>query len=59
MKFKLYYFIFLSLPITHLFVFQIKNLNISDTLDCLNKFKSNNLLGLIVLINIFVGRLVQ
>ena len=59
MKFKFYYFIFLTLPITHLFVFQIKNLNISDTLDCLNKFRSNNLLGLIVLINILVGKLVQ
>jgi len=59
MNFKLLYFIFLILPATQLFIFQIKKLNISDTFDCLNKFKSNNLLGLIVLINIFIGKLTQ
>ena len=58
MSFKLFYFMFLIIPVTQLFIFQIKNLNISDTNDCLAKFKSNNLLGLIVLINIFVGKLI-
>ena len=38
--------------------FQIKTLNISSTSDCLNKFKSNNLLGLIVYFNILVGKLI-
>ena len=58
MNFKLFYFMFLIIPTAQLFIFQIKNLNISDTNDCLAKFKSNNLLGLIVLINIFVGKLI-
>ena len=58
MNFKLFYFIFLILPALHLLIFQIKKLNISDTKNCLSKFKSNNLLGLIVLINIFVGKLI-
>ncbi len=58
MNFKLFYFMFLIIPIAQLLIFQIKNLNISDTNDCLAKFKSNNLLGLIVLINIFVGKLI-
>ena len=58
MNFKLFYFILLIIPASKLFIFQIKNLNISDTNDCLAKFKSNNLLGLIVLINIFVGKLI-
>ena len=58
MNFKLFYFILLIIPLAQLFIFQIKNLNISDTNDCLAKFKSNNLLGLIVLINIFVGKLI-
>ena len=57
MNFKLFYFIFLIIPTTQLFIFQIKRLNISNTNDCLTKFKSNNLLGLIVLINIFIGKL--
>ena len=58
MNFKLFYFMFLIIPTTQLFIFQIKNLNISDTNDCLAKFKSNNFFGLVVLINIFVGKLI-
>ena len=58
MNFKLFYFIFLILPAAQLFIFQIKKLNILDTNDCLKKFKSNNLLGLIVLINIFIGKII-
>ena len=58
MNFKLFYFMFLIIPTVQLFIFQIKNLNISDTNDCLAKFKSNNFFGLIVLINIFVGKLI-
>ena len=58
MNFKLFYFMFLIIPTGQLFIFQIKNLNISDTNDCLAKFKSNNFFGLIVLINIFVGKLI-
>ena len=58
MNFKLFYFIFLIIPTAQLFLFQIKNLNVSNTNDCLIKFKSNNFFGLIVLINIFVGKLI-
>jgi len=57
MNFKLYYFVFLSLPATQLFIFQIKKLNISNTNDCLDKFKSNNFLGMIILLNILIGKL--
>ena len=58
MNFKFYYFIFLTLPAIQLFIFQIKKLDTSNTFDCLNKFKSNNFLGMLVLINIFVGKLI-
>ena len=58
MNFKLYYFISLILPAMQLFIFQIKKLNISNTIDCLNKFKSNNFLGIIILINILIGKLI-
>ena len=57
MNFKLFYFIFLIIPASQLFIYQIKKLNISNTNDCLNKFKSNNFLGLIVLANILIGKL--
>ncbi len=57
MNFKIFYFIFLIFPVLHLLVFQIKRLDVSNTTDCLNKFKSNNLLGMIILINILIGKL--
>ena len=58
MEFKIYYFLFMIIPILHLLVFQIKKLNTSLTMDCLVKFKSNNLVGLIIFINILVGKLI-
>ena len=58
MNFKFYYFIFLTLPAIQLLIFQIKKLDISNTFDCLSKFKSNNFLGMLVLINIFIGKLI-
>ena len=58
MEFKIYYFLFMIIPILHLLVFQVKKLNTSLTIDCLVKFKSNNLLGLIIFINILVGKLI-
>ena len=57
MNFKLYYFVFLCLPATQLLIFQIKKLDISNTNDCLSKFKSNNFLGILILLNILIGKL--
>ncbi len=56
MKFEIYYFMFLIVPFYHLFIFQIKKLNIKNTSSCLSKFKSNNSLGLFILINILIGK---
>ena len=58
MSFKIYYFLFMIVPILHLLVFQILRLNTNLSLDCLIKFKSNNILGLIIFINILVGKLI-
>jgi len=49
------YFLFLILPAMHLF-FQIKTLNIKDDNSCLKVFKSNNMLGLIIFINLLIGK---
>ena len=57
-NFEIFYFMFLILPILQLLYFQIKKLNLKNTTDCLNKFKSNNFLGLLILINILVGKLI-
>ncbi len=58
MNFKIIYFLFMLLPIYHLFIFQIKKLETSLPNDCFRKFKSNNLLGFLILINIFIGKLI-
>ena len=58
MKFKIYYFLFMIIPILQLLVFQVKKLNINQSIDCLSKFKSNNFLGLIVFVNILIGKLI-
>jgi 4-hydroxybenzoate polyprenyltransferase len=58
MNFKIYYFIFMIIPILQLLMFQVKSLNTNLSLDCLFKFKSNNFLGLIIFSNILVGKLI-
>ncbi len=58
MKFKYPYFFTLIITFYHLAIFQIKNLEVSNPSMCLSKFKSNNLLGLIIFINIVVGKII-
>ena len=58
MKFEIYYFLFMILPIIQLLIFQVKRLDINQSINCLSKFKSNNFLGLIVFINILIGKLI-
>ena len=57
MNFKYVFFIFMIIPILHMFFYQIKNLNIKNDLNCLRIFKSNNMLGFIIYINIIIGKL--
>ena len=58
MNFKLTYYLFLILPFAHLILFQLRKLKVDEPNDCLSKFKSNNFLGLIILINILIGKLI-
>ena len=58
MKFNLYYFLSITIVIFHLFIFQISKLNIKKPNICLSIFKSNNLLGLLIFLNIMIGKLV-
>ena len=57
MDFKILYFITLIIIFLHLIIYQIKNLNVVDASQCLQKFKSNNFLGLIVFLNILIGKI--
>ena len=56
MKFGIFYFLFSLFPFLHLNFFQIKKLNYNSSESCLSKFKSNNFLGLLILINILIGK---
>ena len=55
---SLYFYIFMVLPISHLFLYQIYKFNPKNPDECLKIFKSNNLLGIIIFINILVGKII-
>ena len=57
MKFNLIYFLFLIIPIFHLIFFQVYKLISSDPNNCLAKFKSNNFLGLLIFVNLLIGKI--
>ena len=52
-----FYFIFLLIIFYQLFFLQLKKLDIKDTLNCLNIFKSNNILGFLVFLNLIIGKI--
>ncbi len=57
MKFNIIYFLFLIIPIFHLLFFQVRKIDTRIPEICLSKFKSNNLLGLLIYINILIGKI--
>ena len=50
------YYLFLSFITFQTFYFQLKKLKIQNSLSCLNTFKSNNFLGLLVFFTIVIGK---
>ena len=57
MKFDYLFFMFSIIPFLHLTVYQIKKLQANNPKSCFNIFKSNNAFGLILFINILIGKL--
>ena len=57
MNFSNIFYLFIIIPFYHLFFYQINFLNINRPENCLKMFKSNNILGLIICVNILVGKL--
>ena len=57
MKLNNVFFIILILPVLHLFIYQIKNIKINNTSNCLKIFRSNNFFGLLILLTILAGKL--
>ena len=57
MNLNIVYFIILILIGFQLFLFQIRNLDFENPESCLKKFKSNNFLGLIIFLNLIIGKI--
>ena len=58
MNFNFLFYIFLLFVIFHLLFFQIYKLDFKNSKNCFKIFKSNNSIGLIILINILIGKII-
>tara|TARA_B100001939_G_C16603910_1_gene472201 strand:+ start:101 stop:571 length:471 start_codon:yes stop_codon:yes gene_type:complete len=56
-EFSKLYFIFLSIIICHMYFFQLRKFKSNNPSICLEIFKSNNFLGALILILLFIGKL--
>ena len=56
MKLNEYYFLFSIIIFFQLFYLQLKRLNVGSPTNCLKTFKSNNFLGLIIFLNLLIGK---
>ena len=56
LKLNQIYFMILIIVALHMFFFQIYKLDINKTSSCLNIFKSNNFLGLLIFTNLIIGK---
>src|SRR6056300_1033581 len=54
MKFNNVFYLLMIIPLYHLFFYQLKIFKSKDPMDCLKIFKSNNLFGLIIFLNILI-----
>ena len=57
MKFEYYFFLGVIIIALHLLVYQCLKLNISNSNQCLKKFRSNNFLGFLVFFNIIINKI--
>ena len=56
MDFHVSYYLLAVIPFIHLFIYQMKIFNLKDPSSCLKAFKSNNLFGMIIFINIIIAK---
>ena len=57
MNFHFSYYFLMLIPLIHLFLYQIKIFDLKNPSSCLNAFKSNNLFGLIIFLNILMVKI--
>ena len=56
MKLNNVYYFLTIIPFLHLFFYQVKTFNSKEPLNCLKIFKSNNIFGLIIFLNILIAK---
>jgi len=56
MNFNNLYYLLLIIPFFHLFFYQIINLDVNNNNSCHQKFKSNNILGIIIFLTVLVEK---
>jgi len=56
-KYNIFYFMLQIIILFQLFYYQVYKLNIKNSKLCLNIFKSNNVLGFLVFLNLIIGKL--
>jgi 4-hydroxybenzoate polyprenyltransferase len=56
-KFNIFYYAFSLIIGYHLFYYQLKNVNLNNPVNCLKIFKSNNILGFLVLVQLLIGKI--
>ena len=57
MKFNNIYFFLTIIPFLHLFFYQIRIFQSKNAQNCLQIFKSNNVFGLIIFLNILIVKI--
>jgi len=57
MNFHFSYYFLMLIPLIHLFLYQIRIFDLKNPSSCLNAFKSNNLFGLIIFLNILIVKI--
>ena len=58
MSFEYYYFIGVLIIAVHLIIFQTYKVDFSKPNICLEKFKSNNYLGILIFLNILINKII-
>ena len=57
MSYNYFFYISLLMTVIHLFFYQLKYFSSKDPVGCLKVFKSNNIVGMIILSNILIGKI--
>jgi 4-hydroxybenzoate polyprenyltransferase len=56
-NFNIFYYAFGLIIMYHLFLYQLNSVDLNNPMNCLKVFKSNNLLGFLVLVQLLIGKI--